>query len=433
MTESKRRRVVSCIEEDRISNLQEHLIDSILERVPIEDAVRTSILSRKWRHTWTNMRALVFDGDFSYKFAINGAFRRKGLIRIINQVLFLHKGPILKFHLHIPENISRDSFQEIDQWMHFLSRNSVTEIVLINSNQLYKLPCYMFCCRELRKLKLKDCLFKPPLEFEGFLNLEDLELTNIVFGDNSSGTQVNLPKLKILHLLQCTNIYNFNIKATELETLIVSHHPDATLLRLLHSPCLIYFIMRFHNPIEDNIRVERMTLAMLLSNLPKVIHLFFDGLFLKDLIAEKMPKWLPHAASSLQYLSFRDLELGDIDQLEGALCLIRNSPNLESLYLTMESEVCYDVGPAADHLESPNCLDCTLNKLQIVEIIDLYGSRPELLFIELLLAHSPSLEKLIIISSVSCDVQKRLDIAKDVMQFPRASPKAQVIYLNPKL
>ncbi|KAL4561383.1 hypothetical protein LXL04_033549 [Taraxacum kok-saghyz] len=79
------------------SVLAEDLIDSILERVPIEDVVRTSILSRKWRYKWTTMRALVFDV-------------------IINQVLFLHNGPILKFRLHIP-NISLDSFQDVDQWI----------------------------------------------------------------------------------------------------------------------------------------------------------------------------------------------------------------------------------------------------------------------------------------------------------------------------
>ncbi|KAI3511342.1 hypothetical protein L1887_18493 [Cichorium endivia] len=70
-----------------------------------------------------------------------------------------------------------------------------------------------------------------------------------------------------------------------------------------------------------------------------------------------------------------------------------------------------DVGPASNHLESSNCLDCTLNRLQTVEIRSLEGSRPELLFIQLLLAHSPSLEKITITPSRASDLQKRLDIA----------------------
>lgn len=91
----------------------------------------------------------------------------------------------------------------------------------------------------------------------------------------------------------------------------------------------------------------------------------------------------------------------------------------------------YDLGPASNHLESPDCLDHTLNQLQNVEIITFWGSRPELLFTKLLLAHSPSLEKMIIRPSGISDVHKRLGIAKDVMQFSRASPKAKMMYLDP--
>ncbi|KAL4560993.1 hypothetical protein LXL04_033152 [Taraxacum kok-saghyz] len=87
-----------------------------------------------------------------------------------------------------------------------------------------------------------------------------------------------------------------------------------------------------------------------------------------------------------------------------------------------------DVGPALSYLEAPDCLDCTLSKLKSVKMKSLEGSRPELLFIKLLLAHSPCLEKLGIASSGSCDAKKRFDIAKDVMRFPRASPKVEAIY-----
>ncbi|KAI3683207.1 hypothetical protein L1987_83707 [Smallanthus sonchifolius] len=40
---------VTCAHEDRISNLPEQLIVSILEKLPVQDAVRTSILSKNWR------------------------------------------------------------------------------------------------------------------------------------------------------------------------------------------------------------------------------------------------------------------------------------------------------------------------------------------------------------------------------------------------
>nr|KAJ0226727.1 hypothetical protein LSAT_V11C100032370 [Lactuca sativa] len=78
-----------------------------------------------------------------------------------------------------------------------------------------------------------------------------------------------------------------------------------------------------------------------------------------------------------------------------------------------------------------NCL--TLDRLQTVEIRYLEGSKVELLFIKLLLAHSPSLQKFTIRPSEASDIQKRLDIAMDIMQFPRASTKEKMFYLNPNL
>ncbi|CAI9269019.1 unnamed protein product [Lactuca saligna] len=403
-TENHRAGVLTCAKEDRISNLPEHLIDLILERVPLEEAVRTSILSKNWRYRWTKMGALAFDEQFFNKYSKNGAFGRNGFIMIIYKVLILHKGHISKFLLDIPNiNMFLDSFEEVDQWMLLLSRNGVKELILTNSSQSYKLPSNVFSCLELRKLELENCFFKPPDEFEGFVNLNDLELCNVDFGANLRGTEINLPQLKELSLFRCTNVYNFNIKATKLKNLIVFESPDSMVLHILHNPCLA--------------------------------KVSYDLTFTSQvLIAEKLPKLLPCAISSLKHLCLLYYELSDLDQLHGALCLLRNSPNLESLsvrFLEMEPQaIRYDVGPASDHLEAANCLDCTLEQLQTVEITYLEGSKPELLFIKLLLAHSPSLQKFTITTSGDLDAKKILDISKDVMRFPRASPKAEVVYLN---
>nr|KAJ0225365.1 hypothetical protein LSAT_V11C100032540 [Lactuca sativa] len=406
-----KRRNVSCAEEDVISQLPEHLIDSILERVPVQDAVRTSIISKKWRYKWTTMRALVFDPKFSKKFAKNGAFSRNGFIRIINKLLILHKGLILKFALYIP--------------------NILMELIIVNANQCYEIPSCVFSCLELRSLKVTKCFFNPPREFEGFLNLEELILKRIDFGARLCGTKINLPRLKTLTLNMCTNVYNFNIKATKLQNLIVIACPDAMLLQLLDNRCLFQVWIAFGKPIQDFVGVEKMTLAKMLSNFPRVIQFNIDSHFLKFFISEKIPKLLPHTIYNLKQLRLFRYQLADLHQLHGALCLLRNSPNLETLCIFM-AMTWVDVGAASNHLESPNCLDCTLEQLQTVEITYLEGSKPELLFIKLILAHSPSLQKFTITPSKASDVQKRLDIAMDIMQFPRASTKAKMFYLNPK-
>nr|KAJ0226125.1 hypothetical protein LSAT_V11C100032570 [Lactuca sativa] len=420
-------------EEDKINNLPEHLTDLILEQLPIEDAAKTNIISKKWRHRWTKMRVLVFDDQFSKKFAKNGAFGRNGFIRIIIQVLTFHKGPILKFYLHMP-NIVLDSFQEVDQFMLLLSRNGVTDLVLTNSNQRYKLPSHVYSCLQLRKLDLENCFFKPPLEFEGFLNLEELFFENIDFAARLCGAKVNLPQLKKLCPETCKKVYNFNIKAIKLWNLTVIACHDAMLLWLLDSPCLFDVVIALQKPIQNFVRVEEMNLATVLSSLPKVRKFCIDSHYLKFLSTEEIPKLLPCELGSLRHLWLLDFELGDLDQLHGALCLIRNSPNLESLHMHMlrVQEAQVDVGPASDHLESPNCLDCTLNHLETVDMEYLEGSRAELLFMKLLLAYSPFLEDITITPRGVLDALKILDIAKDVMLFPRASSKVKIMLLNPE-
>uniref|UniRef100_A0A165ABS8 F-box domain-containing protein n=1 Tax=Daucus carota subsp. sativus TaxID=79200 RepID=A0A165ABS8_DAUCS len=49
---------------DIISELPGHLRETIVGFLPLEDAVRTSILSRKWRYCWTMIPNLIFEDTF---------------------------------------------------------------------------------------------------------------------------------------------------------------------------------------------------------------------------------------------------------------------------------------------------------------------------------------------------------------------------------
>ncbi|MFS7906638.1 putative F-box domain, FBD domain, leucine-rich repeat domain superfamily [Helianthus anomalus] len=363
----------SADDDDIISNLPEDLINPILEWLPVKDAVRTSVLSKKWRYRWTTMKSLAFDNHFSQQFLNMGAFSCHGFVRVISQIMIKHQGPILKFVLHISKEIVLDSFQEVDQWMLILSRNNVRELQIVKFNQFYQIPTSVFSCRELRVLGLYKCILKPPLEFQGFPNLEVISLLCVNFGASLGGTVINLPQLKRFKLFSCVNVNNFNIKAENLQ-------------------------------------------------------------YLRILAAEKFPNSLPHVVQCLEELEFTSFSFGDLNQLQGALCMLQNSPNLKGLRVTH-----VPMGPAqadleltSDYIESLDCLDQTLFMLKTVEMTSLEGSRPELLFVKLLLDHSPHLESMIIRPSATVDAEKRLNIAKDVMLFPRASSKAKMVYLDPQ-
>ncbi|KAJ9558614.1 hypothetical protein OSB04_013228 [Centaurea solstitialis] len=384
-SENHKRRFLTCIENDRMSILPQHLFGSILERLPVQDAVKTSILSKSWRYRWTTMTVLVFDKQFSQKYANNRAFGDNGFIRIINHVLILHNGPISKFYLYIPRR-HLGSFQEVHQMMLLISRKSVVELALTNSNGCYELPSCISSCSKLKKLELENCIIKPLLKFEEFSNLEHLHLKNIDFGANSCGALITLPQLRKLFLQTCTNVYSFNIKASKLQALFVYDCQDAKLHRLLDTP----YLKRY-------------------------------------LSADEIPKWLPCAVDTLIHLYLEKFQLGDLNQVYGALCLLRNSPNLERLFMSQSLRVSKECDKyfifsyVLQELEAKSSLRLCLFR----------SLRPALLFTKLLLAYSPSLVKLTIEPSGTSDAHQRLKIAMDVTRFPRASPKAELIFLNP--
>ncbi|KAJ0792606.1 putative FBD domain, leucine-rich repeat domain superfamily [Helianthus annuus] len=360
------------------------------------------------------MRTLDLQYQFSNQFLNIGAFSHNGFIRVISQIMIKHKGPILQFHLHIPKEIVLDSFQEVDLWMLILSRNNLRELIIANSNQIYQIPTSVFSCRELRVLGLNKCIFKPPLEYKGFPNLKQIYLLYVNFGGNSGGTVINLPQLKKLSLQSCGNVNNFNIKAKKLQNLRVTGCPDANamVLQLLHR-CL-------SKSVKDFIQVKRFSFTI-------------DAYFLKILAAEKFPNSLPRVVQCLQELEFTSFSFGDLNQLQGALCMLRNSPNLKGLHVThmpMGPET--DLELTSNYIESLDSLDQTLFMLKTVEMTSVEGSRPELLFVKLLLDHSPHLESLIIRPSAKVDAEKRHSIAKNVLIFPRASTKAKVVFLDPQ-
>ncbi|KAK9058315.1 hypothetical protein SSX86_023156 [Deinandra increscens subsp. villosa] len=433
MSDNHKRRSVTSVEEDIISDMPELLIVSVLERLPIEDAVRTSVLSKKWRYKWTTIREFNFRGQFLQKLSNREAFHHIGFIRIINKIMIGHQGPILKFHLEIP-NIVLDSFQEIDQWMLILSRNNVKKLRLYNLNRTYPLPSCVFSCLELTTFGLYNCIFNPPPEFKGFPNLGIIAFKNIIFGNNLSRSIINLPQLKFLYLHTCVNVNNLNIKAVKLRTLRVMSCPDAMLLRLLHSKHLHVVHICLLNPIEDlHMAVERFNLMMMLSKMPNIKSFIMDGYFLKFLGAQKFPLWLPHAVKLLKEMEFQTFNFGDLDQVQKALCILQNSPNLEVLRVTN-----VHMGPMADLELTYDCLKAfdslyqTPFMLQTIEITPVEGSRPELLFIKLLLNRSPHLESMIIRPRATADAKKIITIAKDVLMFPRASNKAILVYLDPQ-
>ncbi|KAM3201472.1 hypothetical protein P3L10_033835 [Capsicum annuum] len=160
-----------------LSNLPDNVIDVILMCLPCKDAVRTSILSKKWRYRWCRLTELTLDSSiWKGQDLLNPTIK---FTKVIYQLLSLHEGPITKFTLNMA--FLEKTCPTIDKVIYFLSRNQIQDLVLIFPwHERYKLPSSFFKCLQLRHLILNHCSIHPPSVFQGFARLTSLVLYEVL-------------------------------------------------------------------------------------------------------------------------------------------------------------------------------------------------------------------------------------------------------------
>jgi hypothetical protein len=211
---------------DRISFLPGNVTDQILLHLPIKEALRTSVLSSKWRNKWYTVPNLVFDkhcvsdGTFQDPSGISNKF-----LRIVDHVLLLHSGSINKFEIrdNYRNLIGTRPATDIARWVLHLVRRSIKELVLdIGTAKIYKIPWCLFSCQSLHHLELRCCRLKPPTTFEGFRNLESLSLTEVTMTQDAFENLIfKCPLIETLVLVNLDGFTQINIHSPNLKSLLI--------------------------------------------------------------------------------------------------------------------------------------------------------------------------------------------------------------------
>ncbi|KAJ7954002.1 F-box/FBD/LRR-repeat protein [Quillaja saponaria] len=361
---------------DRISNLPMEVIDKILVRMPIPDAIRTGILSRKWRYMWVTLSKLSFTDSLFWNHISNKHIDKASMI--INQILFLHNGTISTFDLVIPSNYKGD-VSLINHWILYLSKNGIKKLTIrSNKRERYEVPSHLFSCLDLKELSLRNCVLRASPEFNGFPNLTKLELARVkaermVLESLISSCQV----LDSLDLITCSGFECLCISSRCLKRITVGGNSQHS------SPAY-------------------------LINTEKAVFLHI---------------WLNHKVTNFQ----------------GGEISVSNFFNSLSKIRTLILNDKYLQGPSTNYLISAEVSKCfeeeenigdTYDHLRIMNIAKSYGLQPELEFIKYILSRSPLLE----IVRFEHKIQLVIDYAQpfriqgELLRFRRASPKAQIIF-----
>ncbi|KAJ0445007.1 putative F-box domain, leucine-rich repeat domain superfamily, F-box-like domain superfamily [Helianthus annuus] len=219
--------------QDFITNMPDNVVTNILDRLPLRDAVRTSILSRNWRLKWTMLSQIVITASFFGYLSQTSYINNR--VRVIDRILLHVRGAITKFFLSIDEVIDDE---DINHWILFLSRKGIKDLTIKNWYVTpLKLHTHLFSCLELKRLTLSNCYFNPPPTFYGFPNLLSLNLS-VVFEENTELGPffTRCPLLESLTINDCRKVGKVKlIEIAKLENLkmlsLILHDPDFEMIK----------------------------------------------------------------------------------------------------------------------------------------------------------------------------------------------------------
>ncbi|KAG4156642.1 hypothetical protein ERO13_D02G009200v2 [Gossypium hirsutum] len=235
-----------CVE-DRISSFPDHILFHILSFLPIKDAVRTSIISTKWRYLFASISTIKFDGSLMSGLTDRNVDSFKNFV-----------DRLLKF----PDQVSLDCFRlndnvswndkehdfDVSGWICAALCRGVKEIDLDLKNLGDTLPALLFTCHSLVTLKLDavDSEIKVPSDV-CLGNLKTLQLRNsVLFGDSIHRLISNCHVLEDLAFIECGfDISEVNIQSPSLKRLVLEF--DVTEGRyfnyvvVINAPILVYF------------------------------------------------------------------------------------------------------------------------------------------------------------------------------------------------
>ncbi|KAM5571510.1 F-box/FBD/LRR-repeat protein [Rosa sericea] len=364
------------LELDKLSNLPSDVTEQILSHLPIREAVRTSVLSSKWRRKWATLRRLVFDDKTAIRCVIE---------RVIDHVLLLHEGPVDTFKLSTDKYIKTAEFH---RWILYLSRFSVKEFILEkgNSSWNYNISSHLFSYKDLTHLGLNNCSLKPPLTFKGFAMLKSLDIRNAsVAKDVLEKIIVGCPPLERMILCDLVSITHLKIDAPNLQFLKVRGVFEE--IKLQNTPNLVDVSI---DPKKASRSRSSSKLLQYFLSLPRIERLTIDGCLLE--CVNSLPTELPEPCPCLNFLSI-SMRSNNLDDILIAMCLLRSSPALQVLEIVVRQENKAAAGEQATNWLNNNRL-WEFTQLRRLKVTGLYGVTGEVDLLEYLFLSSPALQEL---------------------------------------
>ncbi|XP_062014797.1 F-box protein At4g09920-like [Rosa rugosa] len=344
----------------------------ILSLLPTKDAIRTSILSKRWEHLWTSLPQFQFDEG--------PLLKRYLLVNAMDRAL-LFRGPANIEAFGFSFTVLGDSHR-VNAWISAIVKWNVEElsISLQIIDEPVLLPDSLFTSATLVVLDLDmPCVFKVPRTI-CFSSLKCLSLKSVVFSDDYL-TQQLFSGFPILEDLSLTDCNWMNIKFV-----------------IIYTPKLLILTM-----IKGGVEVARASKS---SDGCQMMVVLDDA---PELLAQ-LPLF-----NDLITLEFEgSVNIGS----KPFLLMLHNRPCLQTLIFLEGIEESSNV--AKDGVLEP-LPPCFLSHLKEIEVYEFYGDEDHIHALKVLLKNAMVLEKMTITWGTDFEVglERKSDVHKQLFDLPR--------------
>ncbi|KAJ4746424.1 F-box/RNI-like/FBD-like domains-containing protein [Rhynchospora pubera] len=359
---------------DIISNLPECIKEIILVNLPIKEAVRTCILSKDWRRTWSKVQYLYINVG-------NEGSKLENTIKFIDQVLNLHNGNVTTLEL----SGVKPSEVDFERWMVKLSRMQIGKLIL-------KLDCERNPMSRRSCQVTGHCAMKLPHGFSGFKLLHSLH-----FLGTCKINETDMAKLiSSCPLLEDLFLDGFNYCALKIHALnlkkiwILGSFGDL----YLQTPKLLKVfiaIMYYKKKV-----VIGSNLIQALSSISHIQTLTIYCQCPDPLIGSLKAKFPPILGNLIRLEIF--LQPSSSPQLTFALLLFQNSPRLQAISLLLQPLQFPSISSTYEQLESSQ--PGLFPSLRYIHIKPAPGIDCSIAFAKFILKNAPALERLTIWENV---------------------------------
>ncbi|KAF9609402.1 hypothetical protein IFM89_015743 [Coptis chinensis] len=383
---------------DYISNLPDGIIEEIIQRLPIKDSVRTSVLSTKWKNRWMTIPNLIFD-EHCMRQSSRKVLTDK-FAGIIDQVLVQHTGRIDKFKLSVYYLKAEYACSYIDHWIDVLSKKRIQDLSIeIDKGCVFVVTDSLFSCKNLRILKLRQVLIRHlPAAFNGFKHLKDLYLDYVIIHCEDDFYSLLASKCPLLEKLTMKDMGKAPFVVQVPPTLKYLHLIGMfTNMRIENAEFLTVFVIRVSTRTRS--LYEYLSIGFIPVKLPTML------IYLKEI--------------------FLVMDIGNINDLASAFCLFRSAPNLERVRIGewFSTPTSMEYADLFWHIQKKFLY--RFNKLKFLRLEQLSCWTSEVLLIDYMMRYSPHLEELIIEVKETVNTQGFLWFKHIVGRY--RSPRTRVV------